>query len=328
MTAGPVELDLERAREVVAAHLVRTPLLPSHPLSHRAGTPVHLKLENLQLTGSFKARGAACRLAALSPEERARGVVTCSSGNHGRAVARMARLMGVRATICVPSWIDPVKLRAIRADGAQALLAGSTYDEAEATAEGLREERGLVFVHPFDDPRIIAGQATVGVEIVDDLPEVATVVVPLSGGGLAGGVASVVKERCPSARVVAASAERASVMVKSLEAGRPLELPEEETLASALSGGIGLENRYTFRMVRELVDRHVLVSEGEIEDAVGYAFSELHTLVEGGGAVALAALLAEKPEPREGPVAVILSGGNLDPERLVRIVGEGRGGLA
>lgn len=315
-----INLDLERARSVVESRLVRTPLLHSHPLSRRIGAPVHLKLENLQLTGSFKARGAACKLASLSPEEKARGVVACSSGNHGRAVARMARLLGADATICVPEWIDPSKLQAIRDDGAEVVLAGGTYDEAEAAAERIQEERGAVLVHPFDDPEVVAGQGTVGLEILEEMPEVATVVVPLSGGGLAGGIAYAVKEARSSIRIVAVSAERAPVMVRSLEAGHPLELPEEETLASALSGGIGLENRYTFRLVRDLVDRHVLVSEEEIEGAVAYAFKELRTVVEGGGAVGLAALLAGKLKAEEGPTVVLLSGGNLDPERLAAIV--------
>lgn len=320
MTPGPVSLDLPRARDIAARHLVRTPLhrIP-HPVDSGRSS-VALKLENLQVTGSFKARGAACKLASLAGDERSRGVVACSSGNHGRAVARLARIMEISATVCVPSWIDPEKLQAIREDRADVVLAGDSYDAAEEAALELSEREGRILVHPFDDPVVVAGQGTLGLEIVEDLPAVATVAVPLSGGGLASGVAYAVKSLRPSTTIVAVSAERAAVMVRSLEAGRPLELPEEETLASALSGGIGLENRTTFRMIAELVDEHVLVDEGEIEAAVRYAFHEIRMVVEGGGAVALGALLAGKLDGFAGPLALVVSGGNLDLGRLAALL--------
>lgn len=320
MIPGRVTLDLTRARAAVQRHLVRTPLLALPELGHAEGRPVALKLENLQLTGSFKARGAACKMVSLSASERERGVVACSSGNHGRAVARLARLLDVSATICVPSWIDPAKLQAIREDGAEVILAGESYDQAEKAALEIRERRDRTLVHPFDDPLVIAGQGTVGLEIVEDLPTVATVAIPLSGGGLASGVAYAMRSLRPSVRVIAVSAERAAVMVRSQEARRPVELPEEDTLASALSGGIGLENLYTFGMIGSLVDEHVLVTEGEIERAVCFAFRDLHLVVEGGGAVALAALLAGKLERSPGPLALVISGGNLDLRRLAALL--------
>lgn len=314
-------MDVAAARAAVARFAHHTPLVHDVELSGRLGRPVHLKLENLQVTGSFKVRGAANRMLALTPEERSRGVVTCSSGNHGRAVSYVAKRLGIPATICVPEWVDPVKLAAIRDNGADVSLAGETYDEAEARAREIHEAQGKAYVHPFDDPLVIAGQATVGAEIVKDLATVARIVVPLSGGGLAAGVAYAAKAARPDVWLTAVSAERARVMVESLEAGRPIELPEEPTLANALSGGIGIPNLHTFEMVRDLIDEHVLVSEEEIARAMTFAAGERALLVEGGGAVGLAALLAGKldtdsPGIASGPTAVILSGGNVSLESL------------
>lgn len=279
-----------------------------------------LKLENLQVTGSFKVRGAANRVAALSDSERRRGVVTCSSGNHGRAVAYVAQLMGVRATVCVPEWVDPTKLQAIREHGAETVLAGSSYDEAEQRSLEIMWERGLTYVHPFDDPYVIAGQGTIGLELLEQIPELDAVVVPLSGGGLIGGIAIAVKSIRPELMVIGVSAERARVMLASIELGRPVTLPEEETVASALSGGIGLDNRHTFGLVRDYVDEHVVVNEREILDAIGFAARELKLIVEGGGAVGIAALLSGKLPPSNGPTALVISGGNIDSGTFARIL--------
>lgn len=327
-------LDLETARHAVSRVAVRTPLLPSPFLGERLGRPVHLKLESLQVTGSFKVRGAAARIARLGREERERGVVACSSGNHGRAVAHVASAAGIPATICVPEWVDPVKREAIEGAGARVLLAGESYDEAEDRARRLRDEEGLVFVHPFDDEWVVAGQATVGLEIVADLPGVAAVVVPLSGGGLAGGIGYALKAARPGAALVCASARRARVMVESLEAGRPVRMEEPRTLASALSGGIGLENRITFPLIRALADAHVLAEEEEIAGAMLHAHRHLHLVVEGGGAVGLAALFAGRLEEvlsglllsDEGPVVLVVSGGNVGLDTLAGLAGPGQAG--
>jgi len=318
------ELDLEAARRAVDGVTLVTPLLPAPELEDRADRPVLLKPENLQVTGSFKVRGAAVRMAALTPDERVRGVVACSSGNHGRAVAWVAGRMGIPATVCVPDWVDPVKRVAMEEAGAEVVLAGPTYDEAAERAEVLCREREAVLVHPFDDPSVVAGQGTVGLEILDALPDIATVVVPLSGGGLAGGVAYALKEAKPDVRVVAASARRARVMFESLRAGRPVTMEEEETLASALAGGIGTENRYTLALVRDKVDEHVLVEEDEIARAMRFAAERLHLVVEGGGAVGLAALLSGRLPPeaekaKGSPLVVILSGGNVGLDTLAAL---------
>ena len=302
-------------------YVLRTPSVPWVDGERILDAPVWLKLENLQRTGSFKVRGATFRMLGLSRDEREAGVVTCSSGNHGRAVAWVAAALGVPATVCVPRWVDPVKLAAIRASGADAVVHGESYDEADEEAYRLAEERGLTFVHPFDDPLVIEGQGTVGVELLEDLPDLDTVVIPLSGGGLVAGIALAVKRVRPEARVVAVSAENAAVMLASVQAGAPLQLPEAPTLASALSGGIGLRNRHTFELVKELVDLHLTVTEAEISEAMRYAAAALHLVVEGGGAVGLAAVRAGRLEGRGGPVAVVVSGGNVAVETLAGLDG-------
>jgi len=322
----PFRLDIPTAVAAIGPHIRLTPVLRVPDLVSPEGRNVFLKLESLQVTGSFKVRGAANRLLSLSDEETARGVVACSSGNHGRAVAHMAGVLGVPAVICVPDWVDAVKLEGMKAAGARVILSGATYDEAEAMATSLAEEEGRAFVQPFDDPWIAAGQGTLGLEILDQIPELGTVLIPLSGGGLAGGVAYALKERLPSVRIIGVSAANARVMYESLRAGKPISMEEEETLAEALSGGIGLTNRYSLTLVRELVDEHVLVREDEIRRAMLYAFKSLNLLVEGGGAVALAALLCRGWDLIEdgggGNVGVVVSGGNVSLQRLLQLTQE------
>lgn len=311
---------LAAAREAVAGIARPTPLLPAPILSECCGGDVFCKCENLQVTGSFKVRGAATRMLALTDSERRRGVVTCSSGNHGRATAYVAQRLGIPAVICVPEWVDPVKLTAMRSHGARMEIEGATYDEAEAHSFEIASAEGLVYVHPFDDPRVIAGQGTIGLELYDDMPGLDTAVVPLSGGGLISGIGLTLKGADPSIRIIGVSAERARVMHESVQAGRPLEMTEEETIASALSGGIGTRNRHTLRLVTELVDEYVLVSEAEIAVAMRTVATELKLVVEGGGAVAVAALLAGKLELPGQRVAVVVSGGNVDPALYTSIL--------
>jgi threonine dehydratase len=339
-------LDFGAARASVARHARRTPLVPARDLSERLGRPVLLKLECLQRTGSFKVRGAAARLEALGDDERGRGVVACSSGNHGRAVAFVAGRMGIPATVFVPEWVDPVKLEGILASGADARREGVTFDESEALAKAHAADRGLTYVSAYDDPWVIAGQGTIAAEIAEQAHDaVDAIVVPLSGGGLIGGIAAAFRQAeasggAPRPEVVAVSAERAAVMLASVREGRPVDLPEEETLASALAGGIGLDNRWSFPMVQELVDVHVTVSEEEIAGAMCYAVERLRVVVEGGGAVGLAALLAEAaeggPPVRDrasgasgveetgGAIVVVVSGGNVATETLLKVLADAR----
>jgi threonine dehydratase len=322
-TAEPALRDIREARQRIAALVRRTPLIRSAMLSERTGACVHLKLESLQETGSFKIRGAANRMLQLTGDERARGVVTTSTGNHGRAVAYVAGRLGMPAVICVSERVPEAKRNAIRALGADVVVHGASYDEAERRAFELERERGLVRIEPFDDPRVIAGQGTIGLELLEDLPGIGAAVVPLSGGGLIAGIALALKAARRSTRVVGVSQERAPVMVASLRAGRPVELPEEDTLADALAGGIGLDNRHTFRMVRELVDETIVVSEAEIAAAIVFALAHEHLVVEGGGAVGIAAVLHGHVHAAGQDVAVIVSGGNIAPA-LVRTLLEER----
>lgn len=307
------QFDIDSAQDAIGGIVEVTPLKESRALSRLIGTGVWLKLENLQVTGSFKVRGAANRMLALSEEDRYRGVVTCSSGNHGRAVAYVAEMLGIPAVICLPEWVDSVKLDAMKMHGAEIVLHGESYDEAEERSFEIRDGRGLTYIHPFDDPHVISGQGTIGLEILEQLPSVSTVVVPLSGGGLVSGIALALGKHDQKIRVIGVSAERARVMHESLKAGFPITFPEEETIANALSGGIGLDNMYTFRLVRDIVDDYVVVTEEEIIGAMAFAAVEEKVVVEGGGAVAIAALLSGKLSEPAGDVAVVVSGGNVDP---------------
>jgi threonine dehydratase len=315
--------DVLRARERIAPIARRTPLIHSAALSERAGTSVYLKLENIQETGSFKIRGAANRMLQLTADEKARGVITVSTGNHGRAVAYVAGRLGVPAVICMSKRVPTSKEEAIRALGAEVVLHGQGYDEAERHSFQLEQERGLVRIGGFDDPSIIAGHGTIGLELLEDLREIDTAIVPLSGGGLISGIALALKSADHTVRVVGVSQDRAPVMFHSLCAGRPIELPEEETLADALAGGIGLDNRYTFRMVRQLVDETVLVTEEEIAAGIVFAQEQHRLVVEGGGAVGIAALLHGRVSALGRNVAVVVSGGNIALPVLRRLL-EGR----
>lgn len=311
--------DVYRARQRIAGVALRTPLVGSPRLAERAGGSVYLKLENLQQTGSFKIRGAANKLKGLSRRELERGVITVSTGNHGRAVAYAARQLGIRAIVCMSNQVPSGKVDAIRQLGAEVLIEGGSYDEAEQKAVELQKKEGFMVVPPFDDPSIIAGQGTIGLELLEDLPEIDSLVTPLSGGGLLSGVALTMKSADPSIRVIGVSMERAPVMFHSLRAGRPVEIEEEETLADALVGGIDLENRYTFEMVRRYVDDTLLVTEEEIADAMAFALMNHHLVVEGGGAVALAAVLCGKVRGAGVNTVVLISGGNVQIPLLLRI---------
>src|SRR5690625_1772131 len=270
----PTLRDLHLARQRTRGLIRRTPLVRSDSLSESNGAPVYLKLENLQETGAFKLRGATNRLLTLMPDERARGVVTVSTGNHGRAVAFAARRLGMRAVVCLSHLVPENKKAAIRALGADLRVIGSSQDEASAEAERLVRDEGLIYVPPFDDFDVIAGQGTLGLEIVEACPEVEEVLVPLSGGGLIAGVALAVKGSLPGTRIVGLSMERGPAMYRSLQAGEPVEVREEESLADSLGGGIGLGNRFTFPLVRELVDDVLLLSETEIAAGMRHLFRE------------------------------------------------------
>lgn len=325
---APTARDVWRARARIRDLIRRTPLLPAPQLPGDEGG-VWIKDETRQPTGSFKVRGAANALRALPGEARARGVVAVSTGNHGRAVAEVARQLRVPATVFVSRRVPADKLSALRASGADVTVHGESQDEAEDVAWEHVREHGATWIPPFDHPDVIAGQGTIGAEILDDLPEVRTVVVPLSGGGLIAGVALAVKAVAPGARVVGVSMESGAVMHASLRAGRVVAMPEGDTLADSLQGGLGKRNRHTYAMVRDLVDETVLVSERALADAMRHAFTHHRIILEGGGAAALAAVASGRVTA-SGPTVLIASGGNVAAEAFAGVLLGGRasGGTA
>ena len=311
--------EIEQAQDRLNGHVQRTPLIHSESLSRRSGAPVFLKLENRQPTGSFKLRGATNAVLSLSENERKQGLVTASTGNHGRALAHAASMQRLTATICLSSLVPRNKVEAIRDLGADVRIVGNSQDDAMEEVVRLVRDESMNAIPPFDDPRIIAGQGTMGLEIVKDLPELDTVLVPLSGGGLAAGVAAAVKAKRSLARVIGISMRRGAAMQASLEAGKPVNVEEQDTLADSLGGGIGLDNRWTFEMCRSLLDDVILLDEEEIAAGIRHAATQEGEVIEGAAAVGIAALLSSKIRPT-GPTAIIVSGGNIDPEQHRAIV--------
>lgn len=319
--AQPVTVaEIEAARRRIAGLAVRTLLKPFDALAHYLDAPAWLKIETMQPTGAFKLRGAANYLLSLDPTARRRGAITVSTGNHGRAVAYVARALGMRCVVCLSELVPVNKVAAIRALGAELDIGGANQDAAQRRAEARAAAEGLIMVSPFDDPAVIAGQGTLALEILEDLPDAATIVVPLSGGGLAAGVAVVAKARRPGLRVVAVASARCPAMLRSLEAGRPIEVPEHESLADSLGGGIGLDNRYSFAMVRDLVDEIRVVDDAAIAHALRFAFREARLVLEGAAVTPIAALLAAGPGTFAGPVVAVATGDNIDPAQLLAVL--------
>ena len=309
-------LEIYQAKKRISPYVTRTPLVRAHALSDRCEAEIWCKLETMQPTGAFKLRGATNAILRLNEDQRKRGVVAVSTGNHGRGVAYAAREQGVRAVICLSSLVPENKVEAIKSLGADVRIVGNSQDEAEIEANRLTEEEGLIPISPFDHPDVIAGQGTIGLELLEDFPELNCVVVPLSGGGLIGGIALALKAASPKINVVGVTMENGPAMVLSLEAGKPVEVEEEESLADSLGGGIGLENRYTLSLVQELVDETLLVSEDEIGQAIQYVFETQRMVLEGGAAVGTAALLAKKLEIQGQNIALIYSGNNIAEKTL------------
>jgi len=298
----------------------RTPLERSDALSELAGADVHLKLEGVQRTGSFKLRGAYNGVALLSPEERARGLVTASAGNHGQGVALAARLVGARAVVFVPEGAPEVKRRRIARFGAEVRLVPGGYDDAHAAAVAFAAGAGATFVSAFSDPAVVAGQGTVGLELFDELPGVRTIVAPVGGGGLIGGIGIVARALGHGVRVVGVQTDETAAMHASLAAGRPTSTHYGPTLCEGLSGDV---DEPGLALVREVVDEVVLVSEEAVRRAIRWLYVEEGVVAEGSAAAAAAALLEGAVRGLEGPAAVVLSGSNLDAARLASILSGG-----
>jgi threonine dehydratase len=308
------------AAELLADVVRHTPLEGSRALAGRVGGPVWLKCENLQRAGSFKIRGAYTRLSRLSAEERARGVVAASAGNHAQGVALAGRMLGIRVTVFMPETAPLPKVAATRGYGAEIRLVGQSLAEPLEAAGAFAAETGAVFIHPFDHVDVIAGQGTVGLEIVEQCPDVATVVVPVGGGGLVSGVATAVKARLPGVRVVGVQAAGAAAFPLSLERGRPVPLAAMTTMADGIA--VPATGPLCFAHVRSLVDEIRTVGEEDLSRALLFCLERAKLVVEPAGVAAVAAVLAE-PAAFPPPVVAVLSGGNIDPVLLLKVVQHG-----
>jgi threonine dehydratase len=314
--------DILAARRVIAGVAVRTPLVPSRHMSAVANQEFLLKLETAQPIGAFKLRGALNAVAAVPAGVP--GVICCSTGNHGRGVAYAAKASGLRAVVCMSALVPKAKVDDIRALGGEVRIVGRSQDDAHEESLRLARDEGLVSIPPFDDPMVIAGQGTIGLEMLEDRPDLAAILVPLSGGGLAAGVALAAKAIKPSIRVVGITMDRGAAMAESIRAGRPVEVDEVASLADSLGGGIGARNRLTLPMCRDLLDECVLVTEEEIYDAMQTLYFEDRMIAEGASVVGIAAMKAGRLPSFDGPVATILTGRNVDMAIFTDIVA-GRG---
>ena len=309
--------EIKTARGRIEGRVRRTFCEPSPSLSELAGHPVSLKLEHQQITGAFKLRGATNAVARLGPETR--GVTAASTGNHGRALAHAAKAARIPCIICMSRLVPRNKVEAIRALGAEIRIVGDSQDDAQEEVDRLVSEEGMTAIPPFDHPDVIAGQGTLGLEMLEEVPDAAALLVPLSGGGLIGGIAAAVKATRPEARVVGLTMERGAAMQASLTAGRPVQVREYPSLADSLGGGIGIDNRHTFALCRAFVDEVILLSEAEIARGIRHIYFEERQVVEGAAAVGAAALLAGRVRT-DGPVVTLLSGANIDMDLHARIV--------
>lgn len=312
--------SIEAARTRITGLAVRTPLRWSLPLSERAQGCVHLKLETMQHTGAFKLRGAANAFLSLPESVRTRGVVTYSTGNHGRALAYVASRFGTRCVVCLSDLVPEAKRTRLAALGAELSIGGQDQDAAMDRAARVAADQGLALIGPIDDPDVIAGQGTIGLEILDDLQNVGTILIPLSGGGLFSGVATAIRACKPQVRLVAVSSAQCPAMRESLAAGRPIHVEEKPSLADSLGGGIGLENRYTFAIVGRTVDEHVTITDDQIADAMRFAFRQERLVLEGGGAATIAALLVSASPGWPHPIVALATGDNVDISHFLRIV--------
>ncbi|SMX25275.1 hydroxyectoine utilization dehydratase EutB [Boseongicola aestuarii] len=310
--------DSFSARARIKGAIRTTPVVGSPSLGQISGGDIHLKLDHGQITGSFKLRGATNAVLSLSDAQRAKGVVGVSTGNHGRGLAYAAAHAGVRCIICMSELVPQNKVDGIKAHGAEVRIFGRSQDDAQVEVDKL-VAGGMVMLPPFDHRDIIAGQSTVALEMLEQVPDLQTVLVPLSGGGLISGVGMVMKAVNPLIRVIGISMERGAAMYESQKAGKPVLVDELPTLADSLGGGVGLENRHTFAMTRDLVDDLVLVTEAEIATAIRHAYWQERQIIEGSGSVGIAALLAGKiKEP--GRCVALVSGQNIDMALHHRII--------
>ncbi len=311
--------DIHAAQQTLRDQIIQTPVLPELRLSRELGARVYLKAESLQRAGSFKIRGAYNKIAHLSEEERKRGVITASAGNHAQGVALAARIFGIPAVIVMPEFAPITKVVATRNFGAEVVLHGATFDDAFAHARALQAERGMTFVHAFDDPLVIAGQGTIGMEIIAALPDLGTLIVPIGGGGLISGIAIAVKALKPDVRIIGVQAAACAPVRASLAAGEIVTAPSAITIADGIA--VKRPGELTMRYIRALVDDVVEVTDDEIAFGIAHCAQYARLVVEGAGAAGVAALLARKVvvQPDE-IVCAVVCGGNIDGNLLARVI--------
>ncbi len=320
--AGKIYREAVEARRIVAKHARKTPLDHSSTFSRMSGGHIYLKYENLQKTGSFKIRGALYKV--YKVRSKARGVVAASAGNHAQGVAYAASSLGLPSIIVMPETASISKVEATRGYGAQVVLHGRIYDEAEQKALEIAGEKGYAFIHPFDDPDVIAGQGTLALEILEDLRDIDIIVVPVGGGGLISGIAAVFKELSPSTKIVGVEPENAPKFAESLKAGKPVTVEVKPTIADGLA--TKKPGKLTFQIVSGLVDEVVTVSEDELAHAIYLLLERGKVLAEGAGAAALAAVLSGKVDVKDRKVVALVSGGNIDLTAIYRLLIRGLAG--
>ena len=308
---------IEEAQAALRGIARKTPL----ENARRLGQNIYIKSENLQLTGAFKIRGAYNKIRSLTPEEAARGVIACSAGNHAQGIALSAARLGIKSVICMPAGAPISKVEATRNYGAEVVLVPGVYDDAAREAERLRREKGYTFAHPFNDPYVIAGQGTIGLEILEQLPEVEQVVVPIGGGGLISGVAFAIKQRKPSCRIIGVQAEAVASMYASRKAGKLCTVPDAGTIADGIH--VLTPGDLTFSLCQQYVDEIVTVSEDEIAAAILALLEVQKTVAEGAGATPVAACMFGKVDTSEKKTVCVVSGGNVDVTTLSRIITRG-----
>ena len=313
--------DIRQARNVIADLAIRTPIVPARSLGQPDDCEILLKAENLQRAGSFKVRGAVNKIAALSDEQKAKGVIAASAGNHAQGVALAAANFGIPCTIVMPSGASIPKVEATRGYGATVILHGDAFDQAMTHARRVVRETGMTLIHAFDDPAIVAGQGTIGLELLEQVEDVDTVVVPVGGGGLISGIGLAIKESVPGIRVVGVQAEASTAVVDSYKAGRRITVKGQATVADGIS--VGSPGRITLPLVSRYVDELVVVGEEEITEAMMLLLERCKLLVEGAGAVGLAAVLSGKIRVDGEKVAIVLSGGNVDTHLIARVLERG-----
>ena len=310
--------DFKKAHESISPYIKYTPLI--HSLELSKNLDVYLKLECLQVTGSFKLRGATNKLLNLTNEQKNKGVIAVSTGNHGKGVAHAAKQIGIKSTIFMSNMVPEHRKKAIESLGAKVEIIGNNSDEADLYAREFAKKNNITLVHPFDDLDVIAGQGTVGLEMLEAMPDIDSVIIPTSGGGLIGGIALAIKLQKPNVKVIATSMKRGPSMYESLKAGKPVDVKEEETLADCLGGSIGLENQYTFGICKDVIDDFILIDEPKIAEGIKFNFEKHKLVTEGAAATSIMAVKDQLSSHFGKNTICLLCGGNIDSELFGKII--------